>query len=174
MAESVTKLLEVHFFALGPGDEWEKFRQTIIWNYDVSDILEANDTGLRKIWNSFVTPRRRQPSKDDMVRLMCKSTIPPILKAEVDAIYCYGMCKMAVVLETNDKHHIRYDQIQYVEFLEFLCRCAEIKYKEDEDGEIDICQKLKDLLDELLPAFNVQRKEVELINEELSESDDDY
>ena len=59
MAESVTKLLEVHFFALGPGDEWEKFRQTIIWNYDVSDILEANDTGLRKIWNSFVTPRRR-------------------------------------------------------------------------------------------------------------------
>ena len=49
-----------------------------------------------------------------------------------------------------------------------------MKFKDDEDGEIDICQKLKDLLDELLPAYNVQRKEVELINEEFSESDDDY
>ena len=39
---------------------------------------------------------------------------------------------------------------------------------------MDLCQKLKDMLDELLPSYNVQRKEVEVIDLEMSESDDDY
>ena len=111
-----------------------------------------------------------------MIYLMCKHTNPPVLKAEVDAVFCYGMCKQAVVYETKEKEAKKYNEIQYVEFMEFLCRCAQLKFKDqdEDDGEIDLCQKLKDLLDELLPAYNIQRKEVEVIDLEMSESDDDY
>ena len=124
MAEAVQKLLDTHYYELGPVNEWAEFRGRIIWCYDISDILEANEAGLRKIFNSFVTPRRRTPEKNDMIYLMCKHTTPPILKAEVDAIYCYGMCKQAIIYEKNEKEAKKYNEIQYVEFMEFLCRCA--------------------------------------------------
>ena len=82
-----------HYYMHGPNDEWDLFRKTIIWTYDVSDILEANETGLKKIWNSFVSPRQKTPLKAHMIALMNKNIQPPIIKAEVDVIYCYGMCK---------------------------------------------------------------------------------
>ena len=61
--------------------------------------------------------------------------------------------------------------MKYVEFLEFLGRCAYAKFTEEEDH---ISEKLKMLLDELFPSFGVTRIEVEEEEEEMSESDPDY
>ena len=60
-AEAIKKLIENHYYVHGPTDEWDMFRKSVIWTYDVSDILEANETGIRRIFNSFVTPRRKTP-----------------------------------------------------------------------------------------------------------------
>ena len=63
-------------------------------------------------------------NKADAVELMYRGT--KILPDEAKAVYCYGMSKMPVILESTQKHV--YDEMKYVEFLEFLGRCAHMKY----------------------------------------------
>lgn len=60
--------------------------------------------------------------------------------------------------------------MKFIEFQEFLGRCAHMKY----DDEEPIGEKLKMLLDELLPVFGMTRVEVEEEEVVLSESDPDY
>ena len=62
--------------------------------------------------------------------------------------------------------------MKYVEFLEFLGRCAYAKYKDFEDEPME--RKLEMLMDEIFPTFSLVRKVVEDEEEELSESDPDY
>ena len=104
----------------------------------------------------------------DCIDLMMR--MARVMYDEKNISYCYGMSKMHVILETTNKH--QYDEMKYVEFLEFIGRCAHLKYKDLED--VSMPEKLKMLLDELFPTFGLQRKEVEDEEEELSESDPDY
>ena len=83
-------------------------------------------------------------NKADAIELMYRGT--KILPDEAKAVYCYGMSKMHVILESSQKHV--YDEMKYVEFLEFLGRCAHLKYL---GLDLDIAEKLKMLLDELMP-----------------------
>lgn len=89
---------------------------------------------------------------------------------ENKVIYCYGMSKMHVVQETTNKN--LYDEMKYVEFLEFMGRCAYAKFKEFEDEPME--RKLEMFLDEVFPAFSQTRNDVENEEEELSDSDPDY
>ena len=98
---------------------------------------------------------------------MTKNT--KIVPDENRVIYCYGMSKMHVINEKISKQP--YDEMRYVEFLEFLGRIAKGLFK---DEECSMAEKLCMLLDRLLPQFGMQRKEVEDEEEELSESDPDY
>ena len=66
---------------------------------------------------------------------------------------------MVVITESQDRYQ-KYDEIKYVEFLEFLGRCAQFKFKDLEEETME--DKLKMLLDEILPAYKLTRKEVEL------------
>ena len=61
--------------------------------------------------------------------------------------------------------------MKYVEFLEFIGRCA---YAKCTDEEEHISEKLKMLLDEIFPSFGVVRIDVTEEEEENSESDPDY
>ena len=107
-------------------------------------------------------------NKADCIDLMTKQT--RIIIDENKVIYCFGMSKMAVVKDTSDRDV--YDQMKFVEFLEFIGRCAFSKYKEVTDMNME--EKLITFLDELFPYFGCQRKEVEDEEEVLSESDPDY
>jgi len=107
-------------------------------------------------------------NKANCLDLMSKNS--KIIADENKVNYCYGMSKMHLVYETSQKH--LYEEMKYVEFLEFIGRCAYAKYKDD--TEADMTEKLKMLLDELMPTFGMTRKEVENEEEELSESDPDY
>ena len=73
---AVERLLNEHYFALGPVDESEGYRKTVLWNNEVSDILLANETGLMKIYNSFCRMGKKSPNKSDMIYLMTKSLQP--------------------------------------------------------------------------------------------------
>jgi len=65
-----------------------------------------------------------------------------------------------------------YRNLKFVEFLEFLCRMAHLKFKGNTD--LTLVQKLEFLLDEIFAAYNFQRHDVNIEIEEVSESDDDY
>ena len=99
MAEAVQKLLEIHYFPLGPSDEWDMFRKTIIWCYDVSDIMEANNTGLHKIFNSFVTPRRRTPNHSRRAKITSKN-LTMLQKEKQEKILKYICPRRRLAVET--------------------------------------------------------------------------
>jgi len=76
-------------------------------------------------------------NKMDCLELMTKIT--RIINEETKVIYCFGMSKMAVVSDTGDR--AKYDELKFVEFLEFIGRCADIKYRDEEDMNME--DKLK-------------------------------
>jgi hypothetical protein len=43
---------------------------------------------------------------------------------------CFAACKMVLIDEMKEKH--KYEQIEFVEFLEFICRVADYKYRDKE------------------------------------------
>ena len=169
-AEALKKLLKDNCFALGPITEWQQFRDNIWWNYENHEIIMANQYNLQKVYKSFFEPRKKYMTKLDCVDLITKVT--KIIPDENKVIYCFGMSKMHVTYETSQKHV--YDEMKYVEYLEFLGRCAYTKFSGPGYEDYEMVEKFKTFLDEFLPNFGMVRKEVEFEEEELSESDPDY
>jgi len=64
-------------------------------------------------------------SMDQAIDLFTKKSECGINKN--DCLYCYGMSKMTLVNENGDSQS--YFQIKFVEFLEMICRVADLKYK---------------------------------------------
>lgn len=62
----------------------------------------------------------------------------------------------------------------FVEFLEFIGRLADMKFKGTNDSTIPLKDKIEFILDDIFPVFGLKRNDVEITVEELSESDDDY
>ena len=166
-AEAFQMFLDKNCFLLGPTKEWQEFRDDVWWCYETHKIITANQRCLNKIYKSFYAPRKKYMNKNDCVELMSKTT--KIIPDENKVSYCYGMSKMHLIQETTQKQI--YDEMKYIEFVEFLGRCAHAKFTDEEDH---IAEKLKMLLDELFPSFGMQRIEVEEEEEEMSESDPDY
>ena len=61
-----------------------------------------------------------------------------------------------------------------MEFIEALARIADIKFKGSEMEELKLAKKIEYVLDDILPIVGETRKEVRIIIEEFSESEDDY
>jgi len=89
---------------------------------------------------------------------------------EKEAIYCYGMSKMTV--ERESKTPKNYDKVEVCEMAEMICRVADTKFKSS--TMLTFGQKIELLLDELFVVTGYTRKEVNVVQEEQSESDDEY
>ena len=64
--------------------------------------------------------------------------------------------------------------MQFVEFLEFIGRIADAKFKNSEIASQKLEWKIEQVLEELCPAFGLTKKDVNVGVEDNSESDDDY
>ena len=106
--------------------------------------------------------------KTDCIDFMTRYS--KIIPDENKVIYCFGMSKMAVISDTTERNKL--EELKFVEFQEFLGRCAYIKYKEVTDMTMD--ERLIAVLDEIFPLYGLVRKEAEDEEEEFSESDPDY
>ncbi len=91
---------------------------------------------------------------------------------------CYGLSKMSVANEMV-KGINPYKRLLYVEFLEFISRIADEKYKGQQS--IPLYQKIEWVLDDILKLVNVARREIkrriEFVLDESDESvqeDDHY
>jgi len=68
--------------------------------------------------------------------------------------YCFGMCKMTNIFERDKKASPSSLEIDFVEFLEFLCRIAFIKFQGSELEEtLTLDNKIEYVLDDLLPLI---------------------
>ena len=91
------------------------------------------------------------------------------MMSENDIKLAYGMSKMSVFNELI--HNDNYNRMKFVEFLEFLGRVAHMKYK---GTELTLTEKLEQLLDDIFFAYGLERNEVTIEVQEVSESDNDY
>lgn len=89
----------------------------------------------------------------DCQKLFTRDTTSGI--TEKDFPYIYGMSKMTVALETQ--YHSSYYIIQMVEFLEIICRAADVRYAESIG--VPLTTKVEFMLDELFKLVNFQRCE---------------
>lgn len=115
-------------------DSWQAFRDEQLWTLDVNDCLTANLTNLTKVFNSYLEPVKKQLLMTDVTNFIMKDVPennPACAKglgiAEKDVVWCYSMSKMTVVKEHND--YKKYQQMVLVEFLEFIGRLADCKFK---------------------------------------------
>ena len=84
----------------------------------------------------------------------------------------YAMSKQTVVNEfktTETKG--TYYALEFVEFLEILCRVAFSKFK---GKQMTSGEKIESVMDDLFALFGIKRNEVIIEEEEISESDPDY
>lgn len=156
-------------------EEWQGFRDDVLWKIPVHDLLEPNIPGLRKVYESFFEPRKRYMNMKDCVDLFTNNT--DLLPLDKDVQYCFGMSKMTYATETKNADAF-YGNLKFVEFLEMLGRVAKCKYapsaQNPEYAEMPFVTKLEYVLDEVLATQNIKRKDPEVVEVDESESDEDY
>jgi hypothetical protein len=108
-----------------PIESWQGFREKELWCQEVTDVIESNLPSLEYIWTSFTNPQKKFPDQLDMIKLCMQ--ISPCGISEIEVKFCYGMCKMTVVVEATG--YKEYSRLQFVEFLEFVGRIANAKFK---------------------------------------------
>ena len=86
----------------------------------------------------------------------------------------YALCKMTVISELEEKGIEQYIRLEFVEFLEFIARIADLFFEESELKTLELHQKIEHILDEILPIHGERRKKQKWKVEEFSESDEDY
>ena len=82
------------------------------------------------------------------------------------------MSKMGVTIEPQS--YKQYSVMQFVEFLEFIGRIADAKFKHSEMSQNTLTVKIEHILEDLCPAFGLTKKDVNIGVEDNSESDCDY
>jgi hypothetical protein len=87
--------------------------------------------------------------------------------------YCYGMSKMTIPAE-NDKGERKYNELRFVEFLEFLGRIADVRFRNSELEIIPLDRKLEFVLDDIFSFFGITRKSIASGLSEETASDSDY
>ena len=90
-----------------------------------------------------------------------------------DATFCYGMSKMTVANESEEAT-LKYKRLQFVEFLEMLGRIADLKFKGTDMERMKLTIKMEYVLEDVLALVGATRKDVNIVVNEESESDDEY
>ena len=87
--------------------------------------------------------------------------------------FCYGMSKMTVVVDSLTAN---FQSMEFVEFLELICRAADVKFRRTEIESEELHLKVGYILDDILPLLGpgYEREEVGDQVVEISESDEDY
>ena len=93
-----------------------------MWTADINEMFTENKPALSQIYNDLKGEDRQ----------LSVAKIRPALIHQVptenDFILCYALSKYTVQNETLKGQHITYDAIQYLEFLELICRVAVRKF----------------------------------------------
>ena len=133
--------------------------------------MEPNLEGLRKVYDSFTTPRKPMMDLRDAQWLFFTRT--NLLSMEKYVTYCFGMSKMTVVSETKTSGN--YFNMKFIEFIEMIGRVAHFKFKDDpEMATLELPQKIEIIMEEVLAIQGIERQEPEVRQLDESESDDEY
>jgi hypothetical protein len=63
-------LFDENMMKYGSPEPWQSFRDKELWSLDVSDLLEANLSHLKKIFESFFSPVKKWMDMQDCIMLL--------------------------------------------------------------------------------------------------------
>lgn len=115
-----------------------------MWCNEVNDLLEVNFRGIQKLYQLFANsgyfPKYNRvkglmPDKASIDQILCTLKNPKIAYLNLNLtdkhiIVAFYLSKQTVALEVENSNY-EYTFIHWPEFLEFLCRLAWLKYKEN-------------------------------------------
>ena len=171
-SEALSMLIEERLIPYAQsGFSWQQFRTRHLWTMEVNDLFEANLENLKKVYSKFQSPSKKHMTLEDAINL-CQNKADLQL-SEKDIVFCFGMSKMPIVSEATNYH--KYLTLQFVEFLEFIGRLAEMKFRSVEEmANQRLCVRIEAVLGELLPAYGLPKHSAKVIEEDFSASDEDY
>ena len=168
-SQALEKLLEVNVLPHAKPEPWQSFREKYLWTLECNDILEVNQASLKKIFERYWTSVKKHLIFTDVVSI-CQ--VAEMGLTEVDYKFCFAMSKMAVTDEPTQ--YAKYSMLLWPEFLEFIGRLGDYKYRNTDDSDQPLAWKIEQVLEKLIPAFGLKKNDFNLNVEENSESDDDY
>jgi len=111
------------FLPLTEPEPWQEFRDDLLWKAPIDSVFTMNASPMNEMFNQ-VFPKYSNKGLRHCVDLMMRQSDVQLSDKEVR--FCYGMCRMTIRDEVEK--HDDYDNLKYVEFLEFIARCAHAKY----------------------------------------------
>lgn len=122
------------------------FRDRYVWREQVNTVLELNLEGIMEIFSKFMDEPGFTLNSAERVLKGISCLLPPRMIRKL-----FDLSQMTVIDESVNA--AEYDDMELVEFLEFLVRVAFHQYM-GEDRDISV--KLSDLLREVLSLANQQ------------------
>ncbi len=116
--------------------------------------------------------KQKQLSMEQAIEIFTKISDCGI--RQKDAVFCYGISKMTVANENGE--FSAYQKMYFVEFLEMICRIADIKFKTGDLDKNMLHKNVENILDDMFVILGKEhrRREVSIEIEDLSQSDSDY
>ena len=134
--------------------EWADFRRVRLWQIDVQEILGCNTEETTALFHAFCgvdkTTRHGQGyflSIED-IRIMLKRVEMQFPKKQIQNLF--GLSKMTVIADNDDKGQKEYERMNHIEFLEFIGRIAVIRFMGSELENVGLGEKIGYILDDLL------------------------
>ena len=170
--ESFEKLWEENILPISEMRLWQGFRDAQLYTVEVNDLFLANDDLIRKVCQRYYTLNKKYMSNEDAIKLFCDESECQLTNKE--AQYCHAMSKMTNPYENDNPE--KYVKLAYPEFLEMIGRVAELKYRGSEQEPLPLAEKIETILDQIFVVLGpgVKRKDADVDQEVLTESDSDY
>lgn len=94
-----------------------------------------------------------------MSYLACETLLRKDMKLEITkrkVQQCYALSKQIVVNEQEKGENAAYDQLSFIEFLEFIARVSEMWFEETEMEDLPLHVKLDEFLVQLLALIDAE------------------
>ena len=131
-----------------------------------------NETGLRNLFNKYLTADSAWLTVEDCVRMVIVDARLKFSRKQI--VWAFSMSKQTVANECDDKSSQEYFKLPFVEFLEFIARLVDIQFSDSELADMPLAEKLEHILKDLLALVKYEIKYNRVVIEEFSDSDDDY
>ena len=123
-SEGIEKTLKELIYPHTKTMDGEYFRKKFCYNVKVNEVLEKNESQLKKIYDSHTHAKKKFITKEECAAYIRKVGLQ-VSELMIGAIY--GEALMTVVDTITDK--TRVNQMKFVEFVCFICRICDEHYK---------------------------------------------
>ena len=96
----------------------EEFRREEIWQLDVNDVLFANLSALKKLYQIFQQHNLDKTFTLNSARHLLEKDFGLIDK---DLTLCFALSKMLIIPDSDKQLYLK---LSFIEFLDFTCRIS--------------------------------------------------